>query len=69
MMLSGTFITEVNSQTAIEIPSEIAAKFDLCEGDKVEVMIKKIKSRRMEINISKNPLQKLLEIKEETTKR
>jgi len=68
MLLSGTFNTEVSSGGCIEIPQEMLTKLDLQEGDKVEVLLKKIKSGRMEIKISKNPLQKLLDVSQEQTK-
>jgi AbrB family looped-hinge helix DNA binding protein len=67
-MLSGTFITELTSSGSIEIPQEVTARLNLQEGDKVEVLVKKIKSGRMAIKISKNPLQKLLDIVQEQTK-
>jgi bifunctional DNA-binding transcriptional regulator/antitoxin component of YhaV-PrlF toxin-antitoxin module len=64
-MLSGSFITEVDKNKKLDIPSEVLNRLHLNEGDKVEVLIKKIKSRRMGINISKNPLIKLLDITQE----
>jgi len=67
-MISGTFIIEIKKKRQIEIPPEIADHLHLQEGDKLEVMIKKIRSRRLDIKISKNPLVKLLEMSEENTK-
>ncbi len=62
-MLTGTFITEIEEDLKhIEIPPEIARNLRLQKGDKVEVMIKRIKSRRLDIKISKNPLYKLFEL-------
>lgn len=63
-MLSGTFISEVFEKNKIEIPSEMVTKLQLHEGDKVEVLIKRIRSKRLDIKISKNPLLKLLTIGE-----
>ena len=64
-MLSGTFITELKSKKQIEIPFEIVNRLRLDEGDKVEVLIKRIRSRRLDIRISKNPMVKLLEMTKE----
>ena len=61
-MLSGTFICQLNKKNQIEIPAEVVARLHLNEGDKVEVMIKKIRSRRLDIRIAKNPLIKLLDL-------
>ena len=59
-MVSGTFITEVDTQNQIVIPPEVAKRLQLREGDKVEVLLKKIRTRKLDIKISKNPLNKLL---------
>lgn len=59
-MFKGTFITKISSKKQIEIPSDVCNRLKLEEGDKVEVTLKRIRSRRLEINISKNPLNKLL---------
>ncbi|HGY56679.1 MAG TPA: hypothetical protein ENK44_13305 [Caldithrix abyssi] len=61
-MLSGTFICQLDKKNQIEIPGEVIARLRLNEGDKVEVMVKKIRSRRLDIKISKNPLLKLLDL-------
>jgi len=61
-MISGTFISELNDQAQINIPLEMAARLQLKKGDKVEVLVKKIRSKRLDINISKNPLVKLLNL-------
>ena len=63
-MLSGTFVCELSDKNKIEIPSEMMKKLQLNEGDKIEVLIKKIRSKRFDIKISKNPLLKLLAIGE-----
>ena len=55
-----TFVTEVKSDHKIDIPIEIREKLEIEEGDKVEITLKKIKSRRLEILISENPLYKLI---------
>jgi len=61
-MLSGAFVCELGEKNKIEIPSEMIKKLQLNEGDKVEVLVKRIRSKRFDIKISKNPLLKLLSI-------
>ena len=63
-MLSGTFICEVGEKNKVEIPSEMMKKLQLNEGDKVEVLVKRIRSKRFDIKISKNPLLKMLTLGE-----
>ncbi len=54
-----TFITEVQQENSVIIPVEVREKLQIKSGDKIEVTLKKIKSRRLEILISENPLYKL----------
>jgi hypothetical protein len=61
-MVNGTFYTKLKSKEVIEIPVEVVAGLSLAEGDKIEVHLKKIKTRRMDIKISRNPLSQILEI-------
>jgi len=61
-MTSGSFIIEIKDSRNINIPPEITNHLQLQEGDKVEVVIKKIRSKRLDIKISKNPLVKLLNL-------
>ena len=61
-MTSGSFIIEIKDNKKINIPPEITNHLQLQEGDKVEVVIKKIRSKRLDIKISKNPLVKLLNL-------
>ena len=63
-MKTGIFITEVESNKKLSIPLEIAERIKLQEGDKVEILLKKIKSKRFEVNIGKNSLYKLLTLSE-----
>lgn len=63
-MLSVTFVSELGEKNKIEIPSEMMKRLQLNEGDKIEVLIKRIRSKRLDIKISKNPLLKLLNIGE-----
>jgi AbrB family looped-hinge helix DNA binding protein len=55
-----TFTTEIKEGNIIEIPPEVRDKFDMRPGDKLEITFKKIKSRRLEILVSENPLYKLM---------
>jgi AbrB family looped-hinge helix DNA binding protein len=61
-MKTGTFIVEVGNDGKIEIPQEIKERLHIAEGDKLEILIKKIRSKRFTVTIQKNPLFKLLEI-------
>jgi AbrB family looped-hinge helix DNA binding protein len=63
-MKSGLFIAEIESDNKIMIPSEISDRINLQEGDKVEILLKKIRSRKFDVNIAKNPLYKMLTISE-----
>jgi AbrB family looped-hinge helix DNA binding protein len=65
-MKTGTFITEIDEQGKINIPSEIKDRLQLAEGDKVEILLKKIRSKRLDVSISKNPLNKILKLSEST---
>jgi bifunctional DNA-binding transcriptional regulator/antitoxin component of YhaV-PrlF toxin-antitoxin module len=61
-MKTGTFIAEVDIQKKIALPPEIIDRLELREGDKVEILLKKIRRKRLEVTIGKNPLQKLLQL-------
>ena len=63
-MKTGTFIAEINSSGKLDIPVEIKDRLNLAEGDKVEISLKKIRSKRLEVIIRKNPLHKILELAE-----
>ena len=63
-MRTGTFIAQVDSDGRINIPLEIRDRLNLLEGEKVEILLKKIRTKRFEVNISKNPLYKLLALDE-----
>ena len=61
-MKTGTFIAEVGESGKIAIPQEIIERLQLAEGDKIEILLKKIRSKRFSVTIQKNPLYKLLEL-------
>jgi bifunctional DNA-binding transcriptional regulator/antitoxin component of YhaV-PrlF toxin-antitoxin module len=62
-MPKGSFINEITPEKKIDIPQEIVNGLKLEPGDHVEIQIKKIRSKYIGVNISKNPLMKLLELK------
>ena len=64
-MKTGTFIAEVDASCKIDIPSEIKERLQLMEGDKVEILLKKIRSKRFELNIRKNPMHRILALSEQ----
>jgi len=61
-MKTGTFIAELGESGKIAIPQEVIDRLQLAEGDKIEILLKKIRSKRFSMTIQKNPLYKLLEI-------
>ncbi|TFH02291.1 MAG: hypothetical protein E4H13_02525 [Calditrichales bacterium] len=63
-MKTGTFYAEVDREGNLSIPREIRDRLNLAPGDKIEIMLKKIQSKRFGINIQKNPLFKMLELSE-----
>jgi len=60
-----TFTTEIQEENKVIIPPEVRERLELKAGDKLEVTLKKIKSRRLEILTSENPLYKLIKFAEE----
>ena len=63
-MKSGLFVAEIETDGKLIIPQEISDRIDLQEGDKVEILLKKIRSRKFDVNIAKNPLYKMLTLSE-----
>ncbi len=63
MANSSIFITELKNGSTLDIPNEVITGLKLQPGDKVEVFIKRIRSRRLDIKISRNPLVRILDIK------
>ena len=61
-MKYATFVTEVITEQKIQIPKQVSDKLILEPGDRVEVSVKKIKSKKLDFLISENPLYKLLKI-------
>jgi bifunctional DNA-binding transcriptional regulator/antitoxin component of YhaV-PrlF toxin-antitoxin module len=63
-VLSGTFITKIEENDTIKIPTELSKRLKLQKNDRVEVLVKHIKKSRFNIKISQNPLGKLLDTEE-----
>jgi len=63
-MRTGIFIIEIDKEGKIKIPPEIKDRLNLIEGDKVEVLLKKIRSKRLEVTIGKNSLYKIMQLSE-----
>ena len=61
-MKTGTFITDVDSEGRILVPQEVRERLRLAEGDKIEILLKKIKSKRFELSNQKNPLSRILDL-------
>jgi bifunctional DNA-binding transcriptional regulator/antitoxin component of YhaV-PrlF toxin-antitoxin module len=57
-----TFMTELKADNSVDIPPEVRDKLDVKPGDKVEITLRKVKSKRLEILISENPLYKILKL-------
>ena len=60
-----TFMARVEKDNSVKIPVETRENLDLRQGDNLEVTIKKVKARRLDILINQNPLYKLLKFSEE----
>ena len=61
-MKTGTFIAEVDGEGRILVPQEIRERLHMAEGDKVEILLKKIKSKRFELINQRNPLSRILDL-------
>ncbi len=61
-MKTGTFIAASDAEGRVAIPKEVRDRLNLMEGDKLEVLVKKIRSRRLELKIDRNPLAKILDL-------
>jgi antitoxin component of MazEF toxin-antitoxin module len=64
-MKFATFTTEVSADNSIQIPPDVIEKLLLESGDRVEISVKKIKSKRLDMLLAENPLYKLLRISKE----
>jgi bifunctional DNA-binding transcriptional regulator/antitoxin component of YhaV-PrlF toxin-antitoxin module len=61
-MKTGTFIAEMDGEGKLRVPQEVRDRLRLAEGDKVEILLKKIRSKRFEVTVQKNPLLRILDL-------
>ena len=57
------FVTEVQEGRTIKLPDDVCDKLQIETGDKIEVSVKKIKSGRLDLMLSENPLHQLLKLR------
>lgn len=63
-MKFATFITRVKPDKSIQISQEVCRKLRIEPGDQVEISLKKIKSGKLDLYLSENPLYRLLDLSE-----
>ena len=63
-MKFATFVAQVQDDRTITIPLEVRQKLQIEPGDRVEISLKKIKSGRLELLLSENPLYRLINMSE-----
>lgn len=63
-MKTGIFIAEIEENKKLTIPQEISDRINLAEGDKVEILLKKIRSKKLDLHLAKNPLYTMLTLSE-----
>ncbi len=68
MLKYTTFNTEIKEGNCIQIPIEVQERLSLAPGTLVQVSIKKIRSKRLDMLIKENPLYKLINLGEEERK-
>ena len=61
-MRFATFVTDVKPEMTIQIPLEVREKLRLEPGTRVEISLKKIKSGKLDLLLSENPLYKLINL-------
>ncbi len=61
-MKYATFITDVKAEKQLQIPHDVCEKLRLEPGDRVDVTVKKIKSGKLDLMLSENPLYRLLDL-------
>lgn len=61
-MKFATFIVVIEDDKTIKIPNEVFQRLRLAQGDRVEVSLKKIKSKRLDLLLSENPLYRILNL-------
>jgi bifunctional DNA-binding transcriptional regulator/antitoxin component of YhaV-PrlF toxin-antitoxin module len=66
-MKSGMYIAEIDKEYRIRVPEELIKKIKLNPGDKVEILIKKIKGGKKIIAVADTDLLDILKIGENDT--
>ncbi len=61
-MKYATFVTDVKDEKNLKLPMDVCEKLRIEPGDRVEVTVKKIKSGRLDLILSENPLYRLLDL-------
>lgn len=61
-MKFGNFTAEVGDENKLTIPPEVRRSLKLAPGDRVEISLKKVKSGKLSLLFSTNPLYKLLDL-------
>ena len=56
------FITDVKGDKTLQLPLNVCEKLRIEPGDRIEVAVKKIKSGRLDLILSENPLYRLLDL-------
>jgi bifunctional DNA-binding transcriptional regulator/antitoxin component of YhaV-PrlF toxin-antitoxin module len=65
MLKYTTFNTEIKEKNCIQIPVEVQERLGLAPGMMVQVSIKKIRAKRIDLLIKENPLYRLIHLAEE----
>ncbi|MGH1364006.1 MAG: hypothetical protein ACRBF0_10650 [Calditrichia bacterium] len=59
-MKFATFIAELKEDYSAQIPREVCERLKLQPGDRIEISVKRIKSRKIDIFLAENPLYRLI---------
>ena len=61
-MKFATFIAELKDNNTVQLPAEVCERLKIHKGDRIEISLKRIKSRKIDIFLAENPLYRLLDI-------
>jgi bifunctional DNA-binding transcriptional regulator/antitoxin component of YhaV-PrlF toxin-antitoxin module len=61
-MKFATFTVEIQDGRVLKLPADVCDKLRIEAGDRVEISIKKVKSGRLDLMLSENPLNQLLSL-------
>ena len=65
-MKYATFTLEIQDGRMLKLPADVCDKLRIEAGDRVEISIKRIKSGRLDLILSENPLNQLLGLNKAT---